>query len=364
MMRRFYFGLVCGLAIWTFGCDGCDDDVESTAGEDTQPSVEPQVAVGNGWACVIDEQGTLDCDGELSEEFASPPEGRFRTVSVSSTHACALDVDGHSHCWDRIGQLGIPETDREFVDTSVGDLEVPPKDKVFRDVSVADGITCAALDEGGIQCWGQGADWQDWDAIDETFDEVVTTPGHACALETGGGIQCWSPLPGGSGEPIERLQKHGPFEAIDKPDHDPHLFGAALMANGAVTHWPVGEMPPYLDSLPRREGDYRQVATGHHFQCVLDTEGAVECYTCVMTNGEAVCELPVDNYLDDPPAGPFEFLSAGWSDVCAVDANSDVVCWGPSTDGEPGTPSDLRPLEDPDGHVVASGHLEYNPTLV
>ena len=63
--------------------------------------------VGMGVLCGIDEQLSLKCWG--SSEYITPdsvPKGKFLTVSVNETFACASKISGEVICW---GGEGAPD---------------------------------------------------------------------------------------------------------------------------------------------------------------------------------------------------------------------------------------------------------------
>ena len=68
------------------------------------------------------------------------PPGRFRSVSVSKRHACAIRESGEIACWGR---------------TESGETDAPAGR--FRSVSAGAWHTCGVRESGEIACWGQYA---------------------------------------------------------------------------------------------------------------------------------------------------------------------------------------------------------------
>ncbi len=85
-----------------------------------------------------------------------------KAISAGGAHTCAILDDGSVRCWGNnlYGQLGYGNTN------SVGDRKTPgsvaPVDlgpgRSAVAISVASSHSCAILDDGGVRCWGYGAD--------------------------------------------------------------------------------------------------------------------------------------------------------------------------------------------------------------
>ena len=116
-------------------------------------------------------------DELLQRSDFDPPQGRYRALSVSHSHACAIGAAGEIACWgnNHIGQ---------------GDPPAGP----FISVSVSNYRTCAIRESGEIECWGS-----DYSALDGSIDPpagsdfiaVSAGSNHACALRKSGAITCW-----------------------------------------------------------------------------------------------------------------------------------------------------------------------------
>ncbi len=89
------------------------------------------VAAGVEAACAIDEARHLTCTGAL----ASTPEGKFLTVEVETSIACAAKMDGSAVCFD--------ESKQPFA--------VGPKGTRFLEVRTR----CGRLQSGRVVCWSR-----------------------------------------------------------------------------------------------------------------------------------------------------------------------------------------------------------------
>jgi len=91
-------------------------------------------------------------------EVAFPGDAYPSKIAVSMTHSCARMTDGSLTCWDRsnqFGELGSSSTNPAFVPTKVTSLT-----KKVVDVAVGFNSTCAVLEDGSVQCWGDNSSGQ------------------------------------------------------------------------------------------------------------------------------------------------------------------------------------------------------------
>ena len=133
----------------------------------------------------------------------------FVDVAVGEGHACAVRDDGGIWCWGSNDYLGDPLSGR----LGVSDLqETPAPTKLtFPDgarfeegsVSASDSHTCAVSAAGRMYCWG----WNDWGGagppaggertvparVDDRTDWALVAAGigSSCAIDTSGRMYCW-----------------------------------------------------------------------------------------------------------------------------------------------------------------------------
>jgi hypothetical protein len=118
-------------------------------------------------------------------------------VSAGTNHTCAILDNGNVLCFGSgaNGRLGYGGTD------SVGDNETPasvgPVDlgtgRVATAISASDVHTCAALDNGTMLCWGNGASGKlGYSATADIGDDVGETPGSVGAISLGGALTAYS----------------------------------------------------------------------------------------------------------------------------------------------------------------------------
>ena len=136
-------------------------------------------------------------------------------VSAGEAHTCALLDDGSINCWgdNRAGQLGLGDRQPRSAPRASGGADarvaLAPG---HRAVAVACGLqhTCALLDDGSVQCWGDNhghlgtGDRVAYGAQPDTLGAALprialagpaaalTAGGHhTCAILRDGGVQCW-----------------------------------------------------------------------------------------------------------------------------------------------------------------------------
>ena len=233
---------------WGFGANGQLGyaNTNSIGDNETPDTVDPvkfsagravALSAGAFHTCALLENGTVRCwgyggNGRLGYANTDnigddePPDavgpvdlGPRRTavaISAGVDHTCALLDDATVRCWGfgGSGRLGYANK------ASVGDNETPgsvgPVDlgqgRTASAISAGGDSTCARLDDGGVRCWGEGANGRlgscSLDAIgdDETPGSVEpldlgvpSRPGGACAQPPQPSSAL---LPGGASAPV------------------------------------------------------------------------------------------------------------------------------------------------------------------
>jgi alpha-tubulin suppressor-like RCC1 family protein len=178
-------------------------------GGELEPAEPPTFAVAENRVCSI-EKGALYCWGASFDDASSSLPSRvgvksdWRTVAVSSRHACAIDAEGKVYCWgaDDSGQLGTAESSKA---ASPKAEPLPVATSVrFRDVRVGDAHTCALTDDGKIFCWGKNEHGQlgggDAKVVRGALLEVkhqrkwrriALGPAQSCAIDHESELYCW-----------------------------------------------------------------------------------------------------------------------------------------------------------------------------
>ncbi len=174
------------------------------------------VAVGNSHTCVVTETNGVKCWGgnwlgQLGGGIDMPWPGTLvdvvglsdnvTAIAVGANHSCALRTDGRVQCWgyNRDGQLGDGTTVDRNVPTDV--IELPAE---VIAITAGDNHSCALTKERQVKCWGSNFTGQLGDgstvnstrpvAVDNLTGVVnmIAAGGiHTCAALQAGGVQCW-----------------------------------------------------------------------------------------------------------------------------------------------------------------------------
>jgi alpha-tubulin suppressor-like RCC1 family protein len=111
-------------------------------------------------------------------------------------HLCALITGGEVHCWAGMGSADdYAPGNTMIIRELAGDIQM---------LSAGAGHTCALTGAGGVKCWGENFFGQLGDGSDMTNLEPVDAAGltagavhlaaghgHTCAALENGGIRCW-----------------------------------------------------------------------------------------------------------------------------------------------------------------------------
>lgn len=174
-------------------------------------------AAGYAHTCVLLDTGGVQCwgsdeygqlgDGGSGEDSTTPVDaagmssGAFALFS-GARHTCAVMDTYHARCWghNNKGQLG--DGTEERIRTAPADVTVLSS-SVFM-IAAGCNHTCALINAGGVQCWGQNQQGQLGDGTAESSRNAVDVAGlrsgvsavfagcsHTCALLDTGGVKCW-----------------------------------------------------------------------------------------------------------------------------------------------------------------------------
>jgi len=303
----------------------------------------PQVAAGVVHICLLNIKGEVLCwpswEPEAAENFfeayhVAGLSDDVTAIAIGAYHSCALMRTGEVQCWGQngYGQLGNGTTEDSTTPISVQGLSGPV-------VQLAAGYahTCALLDAGEVQCWGQNTSGQLGDGTKADRITPVTVTGsngktstikagwsYTCAVEDSGKILCWG---------------QGPFD----PDN----------GNMQISL----EFPTYLYWL---DSEFQAMAIGVYHLCLVTKDGAIQCRGSIFSP-----EDPGDGSVFDTDnlTGKVRQIVAGADFNCVLTEMGGVKCWGDNYFGQLGdgtylanNPVDVLGLTE---GVVAIGSGEY-----
>ena len=178
------------------------------------------IAAGTGHTCAVLDNGTVQCWG--SNVFGQLGDGTSTSSSTPVTvsgitsaraiaaggfgagHTCAQLDNGTVQCWgsNGYGQLGNGTTTSSSIPVTVSGITTA------RAISASNGFyghTCAVLDDGTAQCWGNNVYGELGNGTTTSSSTPVTVSGittagaiaaggylgHTCAQLDNGTVQCW-----------------------------------------------------------------------------------------------------------------------------------------------------------------------------
>jgi len=217
------------------------------------------MALGDSHACAVTKKGTMSCVGHGRVDYidegyrdydqAVPADGKWRSVEAARYRTCGIRTDRRVVCWgQRMPGVKLPATfDGEFIDIGVGRFTV-----------------CGLRSTGGIQCWGLGSRPDVFEAkgdVDQgvpragRYRSVRIAQSHACAITVEGRVRCW-----GLGEHPDRFEGEADFDQavpIDGLGEAVTSLGtgkyhSCAMLEDGVACWGAGLHPDDSDKSVRR----------------------------------------------------------------------------------------------------------------
>lgn len=276
-------------------------------------------------------------------------------IGISAHHGCGVRRDGKVFCWgtNEYGQLGLGRTDAGDK-TVFHAAEVPGIDDAVHVAVGLNGNVCVQLRSGSVRCWGFDRSVQAGGgsaskarptpvAIAGIERAVAMGVGYdfSCAALEQGGISCWgSNLLDELGQEVQ-LMALSPQE-VPGLDHVKSIFAGreascAVLDDGLVRCWgqagdPRLSGPILVDGLT----DAMSVALAARGQCVVRADGSVVCFggTDSVFGGD-VHGRPA------PPAllksiVPVQSVVFGEDHGCALGAAGKTFCWGDNDYGKVG----------------------------
>ena len=319
-------------------------DVE---GQLTPPTDIALSHVSAGWreTCALDEDGHPHCWGELDPEQLPSVNLSLSTIKLSQGFGCGIDAEDASiHCWGRneyrqatppsgIGYsalsvgtgrhscaLSSDQLARCWGDSSDGKT-LPPAISL-KEISVGRNHTCAITREDEITCWGVNTHGQTR-APAGRFQWVSSGPTFSCGLRVEGTLSCWGALNPPSTPLFSQVSVGLSHTCALKVDQSLSCWG-----------WPrAGRTLPPL-------GTYLYVTTGDEHSCAVSTEGQVHCWGVGIDPTRFERDGDFDQASPPPISEPVQMVSAGARHTCALTMSGHVVCWGSNQYGQ-STPSML-----------------------
>ncbi|MEA2697013.1 MAG: hypothetical protein QOI66_1284 [Myxococcales bacterium] len=287
------------------------------------------------------------------------------SVSLSSTHACALLEGGSARCWgeDVFGQLGDGQMTfavaRPIAVSGLSDLAA---------VVAGYGYSCGLVRDGAVACWGNdiwnqigdekgdGGSSADGgrnisvsaptgvDGLGPVVDGLVTAGAadsegaYTCAHMADETVQCWGQNALGLGGPtaldtaptvvpgllhVRAMALGGSFGCFALDDGTVDCLGVGPLGQGQ--EFSVSGAPVAVAGLSGVTG----IAAGAFHACALINDGTVRCWGDWGGTNPTPVPAPVEG-LSGVTA-----LAAGGFQTCALLGDGGVTCWGNTSSTTP-----------------------------
>ena len=144
------------------------------------------------------------------------------SISMGSTHTCAVTTSGGAKCWGNNGngQLGDGTTTQRNTPVDVSGLT-----SGVASISGGDRHACARTTSGEVKCWGQNTNGQLGDGstvqrltpvdVSELTSGVTSIEAgsyHTCSVTASGGAKCWGRNPSGQLGDGSQSQRNTPVD--------------------------------------------------------------------------------------------------------------------------------------------------------
>lgn len=335
--------------------DDTDDNLGGASGDDEQDDQDE------------DDSSTDEQDDETEEEAKN----RVISVDVAFAHACRAYGDGRVECRGdgRHGELGANAYGTVSPDW------VPVKGLAGRAIEVAVGYahSCALLEDGKVQCWGQNNYGELGDGTKKESELPVSVVGlsrvsmisaggyKTCAvLKSSGEVRCWGNNHSGqlgNGSKTSPQVSTTPLEVIGLDDVERIDVGTvatcAVRKGGKAYCWgdnrerTLGNGESADSAVPTLVTNIEtaiDISVGELHACAVVADGGTWCwgthkvgpwYGVLGTGISNVTHSAVPVPLEDAPAA--KRVTVGDEYACII-ASSDgaVWCWGTNNDGRLG----------------------------
>jgi alpha-tubulin suppressor-like RCC1 family protein len=323
-----------------------------------------RISAGGGSSCALGSDSKVRCwglnaSGQLgdgtSANRSTPvtvlgPAGsqlsNATSISVGTSHACAVRTDGSTRCWgsDDFEQLGDGQDNLLYAVPRQWTPFVGPAA-----ISLGETHSCALLTSGEVRCWGdnQRGSLGDGTRVSTHLPKTVLNLSLATAVSSGrqfscarladSTVKCWGDIPGGS-IPNEAVTITGLTDVTQIGAGARHV--CARLSNGTVQCWGDNEsgqlgdgtfIPRSAPTLVPNLSGVVAVAGGPRHTCALMSDNSVKCWGSNADGQLGVTSpAPSPNPVSVPGVSSASQLALGASHTCARLSDGSVKCWGAS----------------------------------
>jgi len=293
-----------------------------------------------------------------SDPANSPTSEHFSAVSLGANHGCAITTNGGVMCW------GVPQGGRLGIGSySVSTNYYPPTqvkglESGVMDVAAGGTHSCALLTTGGVKCWGEDSHGQlgdgknsdqlepvDVHELSSGVTAISANYGHTCAALESGGVKCWGYNEFG-------MLGNGTKEESNIPVDVPGISDKVTFLSAGLAHtcaatekgvlcWGnnqdgqlgtvnrVDHLTPIM--VPNIPGTIRSLSAGYLHTCIVKQDGVAFCWGQNdrgqigdgTSNAYRLAAAQVQG-IESRIAS----ITGGANHTCAVTEEGKAYCWG------------------------------------
>jgi len=308
---------------------------------------------GNNWLGQLgsgDKNNLGDDPEEMGDKLNPVSLGAVKAIAVSAaeSHTCVVLQGGTVKCWgsEEFGQLGQDKrgellSPKDLPAIILAGPAVAVSASNYLDAGKGGtfgGSSCALLDNGTAQCWGQ----VDFVPHSSTTD----LDGSSGIGDYAGEMRAVPVLTFGSGR-IAKSVVAGNVSAAILDDGSLRLWGTGLpLGQPNLGSSNVGLVPAELASLPAVQIDngktVKSLSVSKSFACAVFDDGGLKCWG-FGSSGELGLGATLST-TDSPSKIPWVYLGGvaaqqvgtGFDHVCAILSDGRLKCWGNNSYGQLG----------------------------
>lgn len=276
-------------------------------------------------------------------------------LSANGNHSCALVSTGGIVCWgdNSAGQLGDGTVLDRRAPVAVGGLAAS-----VTGLATGGGHSCALLQTGGVQCWGRNDNGQLGNGANLNLSTPVAVIGlggpvtalaaganHTCALLQSGAIQCWGDNTNGQlgdqsvvsrNQPVAVTGLAGPAKGVTAGS----AHTCALLADGRMQCWGDNSRGQLGDGTRQDRKSavlvtnlsdvIVKIAAGRLHTCALAADGDLYCWGANTRGQLGVTSVDSSRTPLRVASAPGDAITvtAGLEHTCATFKGNSIYCWG------------------------------------
>ncbi|HYQ03393.1 MAG TPA: hypothetical protein VER96_32180 [Polyangiaceae bacterium] len=320
------------------------------------------VTTGITYTCGLKSTGQLYCWGAYpgSADRAAPwtpdligaaNDQGWTFIDAGYSSTCAIKA-GDAYCWGRNadGQVGTGDKIDIFTPTRVGAAGL------WQRISVGEAHTCGIRD-GNLYCWGRDDAGQIGNGAlaAPSAPELVASGGwtqvaagnkHSCAIKSGA-LYCWGDNSAGQvGNGTSNASFNAPQRVGSSADWIAVFAGyqqsCGIQQGGTLSCWGRGQSSPTVVSGANA---WRTGAVDGFNVCAVQSDDKLYCWG-LNQYGQLGTGDPVDSTtpVAAVSGSTFASVSVDYSYACGVTSLGTIRCWGKNSDGVLGRSEGLFPM--------------------